>query len=146
MVSKKNKKAWWRIIEAVIGVLIILSALIFFVSQQTKNMGKEERAKEVLRIILEEIEKNYTIRNYIINNQQNDLIKIDEFISYKINSFAPNYNYSFCIIPPHLTCSYFYPFDIKNVKKDIFSSSILISYEINGKINSTKFVLYVWQK
>ncbi|MEM2772280.1 MAG: hypothetical protein QXR88_00300 [Candidatus Pacearchaeota archaeon] len=142
----KNKKAWWRIVESIIGVLIILSALIFFVSQQMKNYGKDDKAKEILRVILDEIEKNYTIRNYIINNNNNELI--NSYISNKLYSISSNYNFSFCITKPYSTCRDFYQYNVAEIRKNIYSESILISYinDTNDKIETKKFILYIWEK
>jgi len=144
MEKRKNKKAWLRILESVIGVLIILLALIFFVSQQTKNIGKSEKAEEVLGAILDSIEKNQTLREAVINE---DNTTLQNFIASQINTLYPFYNFTFCMTQPHLTCSQqnFYPYQLPK-KKEIFSDSILISYEENNRVKSTKFMLYIWQK
>ncbi len=142
MVKMKSKKSWIRIFESVISLLIILFALIFFISNQTVKISDEEKAREILIIILYNIETNETTRNFVINN---DTSNLNYSISNQINSISPNYNFSFCITLPYLTCKNFYPYELPP-KKEIFSDSILISYIYNNQVNSTKLVLYIWKK
>ena len=61
-----NKKAWIRIVEASIGILIIFT-VIFSVSQLAKKTGGGDLA-EVIAPLLEEIAKNTTIRESVIRD------------------------------------------------------------------------------
>ncbi|MEM4357895.1 MAG: hypothetical protein QW244_00865 [Candidatus Pacearchaeota archaeon] len=136
----KNKKAVLRVIEAVIGVMIILMALIYFVAQQTKNLSKEEKIKEIARTVLDSIEKNQTMRDYIINNEIDSL---NDSIKAMLLNLFPQYDFDFCIAEEIFKiCS---PLRLPE-KKDIYADSLFVSYEEGGIIKTKKFMLYLWLK
>lgn len=136
--ARKNKKGILRVIESIIGVIIILLALIYFVSQQTKNIGKEEKAKETLSVILNEVEKNDTIRQYIITN---DIVNINNSLLSLFSAVAPFYQFNFCVEKPELICVPELPKD-----KDIFSDSVFITDVGESGLNATKLTVFIWAK
>jgi hypothetical protein len=131
-----EKKGWVRIVESFISLLIILFALLFFVSHQHSKNMKEEKVKEVIRATLENIEKNYTLRDAIKNN---NIFLLNDSISFLLKNY-PQYDFSFCIVNSTQNC---FP---QEARKQIYSDSILISYEENNGIVSKKFVLFLWEK
>jgi len=139
----KNKKAILTILESVIGVLIVLLALVYFVSQQTKTIGKEEKAKEIAAVILDEIEKNQTLRDYITGDGQAQALNAS--ISNLILQLTPLYDFSFCISEADKTCDRNQFFNPLPEKKDIFADSLLISY-IDDTIKTKKLTIYIWPR
>ncbi len=137
----KKKKGVLTLLESVISVLIILIGLVFFVSQQAKTIGKEEKAKELARLILNEIEKNQTLRDYV---RDADIGNLNSSIKSLLLQLSPIYDFTFCISEIALTCI------IHGLpeKKDIFADSLLISYinQTTGKLETKKIVLYIWAK
>ena len=134
---RKDKRGVVRVIEAVVGVLLVLLGLVYFVSQQAKTLGKEEKAREVLRLVLSEIEKNETIREYIITNNK---VQLNNSLRSIFANVASQYDFNFCITQPDLMC-------IANTpNKDVFVDSLFISFVDKGNINATKLVLFIWQK
>ena len=131
----KKRRGWIRILEAFISLLIILFGLLFFVSHQSSTTAKEEKIREIMKTILEDLEKNYTLRDAIKSNNT-------ELINGSISNFLSKYPYdfSFCITNSTQNCFPGLP------QKQIYSDSVLISYEEQGSIKSKKFVLFLWEK
>ncbi len=131
----KKGRGWIRILESFISLLIILFGLLFFVSHQSSTTAKEEKIREIMKTILEDLEKNYTLREEIKNNKT-------DLINESIRNFLSKYSYdfSFCITDPTTNCQN------PGEQKQIYSDSILISYEEQGSIKSRKFVLFLWEK
>ena len=63
----KNKKAWLRIVEAVLAILIILSTLLVITSKQTTQEDLSDEISEIQTTILDIVSKNTTLREYVIN-------------------------------------------------------------------------------
>ncbi|MEM1535335.1 MAG: hypothetical protein QW199_02425 [Candidatus Pacearchaeota archaeon] len=135
---KKSRKSALRIIEAIIGLLIILLGLVYFVSQQTKQLSRKEHVKEIATIILDEIEKNATLRSYV---QYNNINELNSSIAAMLTKLAPRYEFNFCLTASENTCLPILP-----EKKDIYVSSLLISYVDGGNVNATKLILFLWPK
>jgi len=132
-----RRRGWVRIVESFISLLIILFALLFFVSNQISKTAREEKIDAILATILEEVEKNYTLREAIISGN-------NEIINESIRNFlSRQYEFSFCVEEAAKTC---FPEEIRQLKKQVYSGSILISYEIQDTINSKKFVLFLWER
>lgn len=65
----KNKKAWLRIVEATIGILIVASVLFVMVSRAPKQDNLENMRK-MQRFILTEVSSNETLRAEILQGQK----------------------------------------------------------------------------
>lgn len=61
---RMNNKGWLRILEAVIAVLIIISAVLIVV--QSKKTQREQAFCNILPSLLEEIAKNESMRKIIL--------------------------------------------------------------------------------
>jgi len=85
-----NKKAFLRIIEATIAVLIILGVLVI-ISFNSRNKNGGLGPEEILNPLLEEIAKNASLREDIILNSSASETHLSLFLSEKIN---PYFNYS----------------------------------------------------
>src|SRR3989344_6656143 len=90
-----NKKGFLRILEAILAVLIILSALLFVVmknSSQNLENSSDALCKEA-EGILDEISKNNTLRENVLD--QNDLA-IKEFLKSRISNPLVDYRVKIC--------------------------------------------------
>lgn len=88
-----NKRAWIRIVEASVAIMIIL-AVILTVSQ-TKKTAVDRDLSVVITPILDEIAKNTSFREAIIkDNETSDKaeIMLTEFLEQKIKN--PNIGYA----------------------------------------------------
>jgi hypothetical protein len=61
----KSKKAWLRIVEASIAVLIIASVLFVMISRAPID-SNEKQIRETQRFVLEQINKNNSLRKQIL--------------------------------------------------------------------------------
>ena len=76
--NKKDRKAWLRIIEAFLAILIIFGAVLVILSRQEQKPDISEGVYERQRQILEIISKNNSLRADIIagdNTQVNRTIQ-----------------------------------------------------------------------
>lgn len=79
MVSRnKNNMGWkkrgmWRVIEAVIAILILAGGLLVIASKQINNQGRD--LIEDIGPVLEEIAKDSAIREDIIKGDNNENVK-----------------------------------------------------------------------
>ena len=92
-----NKRAWIRIVEASVAIMIIL-AVILTVSQ-TRNRAAESDPSDILTPILDEIAKNVTFREAIINDNNESAAAenmILDFLKQKIKNPAIGYDLKIC--------------------------------------------------
>jgi len=69
----KNKKAWLRILEAFLAVMIILSAVLIIMSKQKTTVDLSEEIIQNQDRILDIISKNNTLREKVILKQEESL-------------------------------------------------------------------------
>jgi len=70
----KNKKAWLRILESFLAVVMVLGAVLVIMSKQQVQEDLSEEIYETQSKIIEVISKNQTLRDYVITG---DKEKID---------------------------------------------------------------------
>lgn len=149
-----NKKGIWRIVEAVVAVLLVAGALLFFVSKQSVNVSEKD-VSELLRESLEEIAKNQGFREDIINYDSSDVAaadllknnqdsKLKTFLHKRIKG---NYDFKIDIcelnadgsVKDGITC-----FGVPNVQGELFSAERLISATVDNY--APKAVrIYAWE-
>ncbi|MEM0465735.1 MAG: hypothetical protein QXW97_03490 [Candidatus Pacearchaeota archaeon] len=66
LINKKDKKAWLRIIEAFLAVLIVFSAIIIVIANKESRNYLDKIIYEKEEYILNLIQKNETLRSYIM--------------------------------------------------------------------------------
>jgi len=146
MINKtKNKKAWLRIVEATISIMLILGVAILF--YQTKQSSSEDNIQDKLPVFLDEIAKNDSLRNKTINEGDTSIVQssMKTFLASKMNRINLNYTVVVCDIDD--SCS---PSPPINTKSDIFSAERIISTTIekdNFNILATpkKVKIYAWR-
>ena len=144
---KMNKKGWLRIVEASIGIIVILGVLVAISYRQNKSVDPSLE----LAPYLDEMAKNKVLREEIINydlidsnNPDNDIAieKITSFFSSKIN--RDNYNLYIRICPLEDLCPIEnYPI---NFDGNIYSAERIISSGRTEGFTPRKVKVFVWQK
>ena len=131
----KNKKAWLRIVEAVLAILIILSTFLIITSQQTTKTDLSQEISEIQTNILDIISKNSTLREYIIQNNQKEL-------KTEIELMLPNsFNYAIKICPVTDIChSTETPTNKPVHAKEVLITTTLQTYQ------PKKLRFFVWTK
>ena len=127
----KNKKAWLRIVEASIAVLIVASILMIMISK-TPRKDRSEEMHKMQRFILEQISLNETLRGEIL---QNDRINTEFFVK---NTIPVYYNFTVRICEIEEICGM--PFYIE---KEIYTDEILISTNLTY-YQPKKLKFFVW--
>lgn len=127
----KNKKAWLRIVEAVIAVLLVASILILMITKAPRQ-DTGENMHGIQRFILEQISANETLRAEILQNQNSEVNKsIGRLIS-------PNWNFTTRICGVNEICGM--PFYVEG---NIYADEILIASNLT-QYSPKKLKLFVW--
>jgi hypothetical protein len=130
-----NKKAWLRILEAFLAVLIILSAVLIIMVRQTPKIDISEEVYETQRQVLDIISKNNSLRNDI-------LIQENTKINTLIYDLIPkNWNYSTSICNISLIC----PNPSQIYETEVYTTEIIITSNLT-KYSPKKLRFFVWSK
>ena len=134
----KNKKAWLRIVEAFIAILLIAGVLSFIFINKVQKPGREEAIKQTQRIILDEIENDNNLRMAVLS-ADNDTIKstistrLPNYLNFTIKNCEVN---EVCGLP-NLAETY--------TKNEIFADEVIISANLT-QFTPRKLKLFVWEK
>ncbi len=142
----KNKKAWIRIIEAFVAILLIMAVLLIVFNKG--YIGKKDMSAEIYKVeisILREVQLNNALRNDILSIE-NPPIKWEDFeaeglndLKNKIISRLPNYldcEAKICAI--NETCVLDKVFD-----KDVYAQSVSITAGLT-EYNPRQLKLFCW--
>lgn len=147
----KNRKAWLRIVEATLGIILILGAVLIF--YQKNNISNAENFGENLPSLADEIAKNNTLRNEIISLNTSNLVErsvvesnIRDFLMSRITN--PELNCTVRVCPAGESCSFVQ--NDANFKGSVYTYERILSAEINEStfnpaITPKKIKLYVWE-
>ncbi len=133
----RNKKAWLRIVEAFIAILIITSVLLVVV----QNFPKEDKSEEIhkmQRLILEQISLNDSLRKEILDYDEIDNPDKEDTEAF-INEIKPAYwNFEVRICEIEGICS-----TSEYIEKEVYADEIFISSTLQ-QYNPKKLKLFVW--
>jgi len=132
---KINKKAWLKILEAFLAIVIILSAVLIIMVKQKPKADLSENVYEKQRQILDIISKNDSLRNDILIQ---DNTKINALI---YNLIPRNWNYSTSICDINLVC----PNPKQVHETDVYTTEIMITSNLT-KYSPKKLRFFVWAK
>ncbi len=139
-----NKKAWIRIVEASIAIMIIL-AVILTVSQ-TKKRTAENDLSNVITPILDEIAKNVTFREAVINDNNASYSAEEMLIEFLRNKIKnPGIGYGLKICAYMEACGLeAYPADARG---SIYAEERVISSTLTSQgCGPRKVVIFLWLK
>ncbi len=128
----RNKKAWLRIVEAFIAILLIASVLIILVARAPRQ--EEVDTHEMQRFILEKVSVNETLRGEILSGERTET---RDFIE-KIIPKQWNFTVEVCEVGDVCGMPFY-------VEKEVFADEILISSNLT-KYNPKKLKFFVWRK
>ena len=141
-----NKKGLWQMLEATVAIIIVAGVIFYALSQQQSSSEKEDFYK-LLRPALNEIAKNSTLRDKIMDDTSSTdeaETEILSFLSRRVQSPKLNYNVTICDASPTLPCENpaSYP---SSSEKEIYSEERLI-IATPDKSTSKIIKLYLWIK
>ncbi len=130
----KNKKAWFRVVEAFIAIVIVLSAVLIIMSKEKPTESRTDVVYGKQQKILEMISKNESLRESVIKNQSES---INSFI-FQLIPASWNFTTNICAIDD--ICNTDTPND-----RDVYASEILITSTLN-EYNPKKLRFFVWMR
>ena len=133
----KNKKAYIRIIESVIAIMIIMGVVLVILSNQVQKVDISEEVYEKQRYIIDVITNNESMRTEIVGGRTET---VNDFISKNL----PNtWDFTTNICEVEEVCNKNTPND-----RDIYVSETIISSNLTDYPNarSRKLRFFVWRK
>jgi len=135
MVLKNNKKAWLRILEAFIGIMLVAGVLIFVVSNQTTENSNSAYIEHLQSSILDEISLNESLRIAVLSK---DIITINETINKRIPSNL-EFDVKICELEQEVGCKAEY------VEKETYNKDKIIVSNLT-QYSPKKVRLTIWTK
>lgn len=138
----KNKKAWLRIVEAFMAILIVTSVILVMITR-APSTEKSEEVHKMQRAILRQVSLNESLRAEILTAEiGSEPEKTNAFI----NSTKPGY-WDFIV----KVCEIEDICGMENYKgepdKDVFAEEVLISSSIEPlEFAPRKLKFFVWEK
>ncbi len=137
MINKKfDKKAWIRILEAFLAILIIMGAVLVIINKESVKSDISDEVYQKQRQILDVISKNDSLREKIIigeNKEVNDTIYV---------MLPKNWNFSTRICELNKICNADTPSDYE---RDIYTTEIIITSNLT-QYSPKKLSFFVWSK
>jgi hypothetical protein len=133
--KRYNKKAWLRILEAVIAITLIVGAIIYIMSTNAPKKDISSSVYEKEKYILELISNNNTLRGDIISSKYQN-------VNSTIRSLIPptwDFDTNICTLD-NMCNKLSIP-----IEKDVYASEIVISSN-ETKYDPKKLRLFVWMK
>jgi len=131
---RMNKKAWLRIVEAFLAILIVVSAVLIVMSKNQTRMDLSGDVNYKQRQILDIIAKNDSLRESILQNETTDL-------NNQILLMVPrNWNFTTKVCGIKEICTTDIPLD-----REVYVSQIIITSSIN-KYDPKKIKFFTWRK
>ena len=135
--NEKDRKAWVRIVEAFLAILIISTALFVLIAKSPAVADIDEEIYEKQRQILNVISKNDALRNDIVNG---DNAEVNNTISEMISS---SWNFETNICDINSVCPK--PESGLELDKQVYSTEVVISSTLTDYIPK-KLRFFVWMK
>lgn len=132
--NKMNNKAWIRIVEAFIAIIIITSAFLIIIQNQTSKADIEKVIHEKQTEILNMISDNETLRAEILNE---DTIGTNQFITKVLPN---NFGFDTNICELNEICPGDTPLD-----KQIYVSERMIASNLT-KYSPKKLRFFIWMR
>lgn len=129
----KDKKAWLKVMEAVIAILIIIGAVVFIMAGSAPKKDISSIAYEKEKYILDLISKNYSLRSDILNNNN---LNVNNTII-KMIPLSWDFETRICGIDD-LCEGLRTPID-----REIYASEIVVT-SVNTKYEPKKIRMFVW--
>lgn len=141
-----KKRAWVKIVEAFIAILILAGVLISLIS--FNSISKDDFSNEIYNVelsLLHSIQNNQTYRNFLLNDSlilpielyqgNKDLQKIDNYLL-ENSPFYLNCSTFLCDMGNNCVLN-------KKIDKSIFSQSIIVSSNLTN-YNPRKLKVFCW--
>lgn len=127
-----NKKAWLRIVEAFLAILIILGVLIFIYSGITERPSKSEEIYNLEKIILDEISFSDSLRNAVLSEK---LDIVSAYVGDRLDGTSFNYSVRICELDDICNLPFY--------QKEYYAKDVPIVANLST-YNPKKVKLFIW--
>jgi len=134
----KNKKAWLRIIEAFIAILIVATVLFLVVSKQSTRANLESEIAEFLRGTLKQIAQRDDLREAVLTD---NIPKLKPFIE-GILPIWLDFDIKICDVGVVCALDHYPSSNPSNIYTD---EVLIVADKENFKVNGRKLKLFVWR-
>lgn len=136
--KKLDRKAWIRIVEAFLAILIIIGAVLIIISRQEPKIDISQDVYEKQRQILDVISKNNSLREKIIIGENLEVNNI-------ILKLAPgSWNFAINICELDKICSN--PVESTEIyEKNVYVTEVIVTSNLT-KYSPKKLRFFVWVK
>lgn len=135
MVLKNNKRAWLRLLEAFIGIMLVAGVLIFVISNQNTKNSDAQYIEHLQSSILDEISLNESLRIAVLSK---NILIINNTINKKIPSNL-GFDVKICELDQEIGCKMDY------IEKEIYKKDKIIASNIT-QYSPKKVRLTIWVK
>jgi len=137
IIRRKNKKAWLRIVEAFISIMLIFTVLMIIVARQQISESREDELVRLQRFVLKQIIEDTELRNQVLNN---DTSGVKDYV----NNTLPNwidYNIKICKYNDICGLGYY-------VEGEIYTDEVLIVSNLTyfNPDHAYKLKLFFWER
>ncbi|MDD5191970.1 MAG: hypothetical protein PHH54_04900 [Candidatus Nanoarchaeia archaeon] len=139
-ISKIDRKAWIRILEVFLAILLIVGSMLVIISRKAPETDISDSIYKEQRQILDIISKNDSLRNDIIINSNT---RVNEAIS-KIIPNSWNFTTNICNIND-ICDNPAYASDSSLYEKNIYATEVLVTSNLTY-YNPKKLRFFVWMK
>lgn len=129
----KNKKAWIRILEASIAIMIIASVLLTLYIRSNPSIDREEYFYEVGKRVLDKIYENNSLRNSVLNEEE---VVIKDFVGLELPS---NVGFDLCIDNITINCGYV------DIDKEVYVQERIFVASLSTYFPK-KLRVFLWEK
>lgn len=131
-----NRRAWLRIVEATIAILIIFGVMLVVNSQQ--RFTQQQDLTRLIVPMLEEISRNTTLREDIVQNGAGSEEELRNFVALRLGQSSIKYDVAVC--NSNEICSMpVYPQDAA----EIYASERIISSTLE-EFSPKKVKIFLW--
>lgn len=128
---KKDKKAWIRIAEAAIAIMLLASVILVLMTRQARPKDIAGAMYKLQHTILDEASRNESVRNAVLSGQ---VPTINSFIQERLPG---GFGFNISICNPGERCNAEVP------EKEIYVDDIIISSTLQ-QYNPKKLKFYAW--
>lgn len=138
-----NKRAWIRILEATIAVMIVSGVLVVVYSQQGDNgEGAGDYIYSLQKQVLMDISSRSDLRSYVLRE---DISNLESYIDEKIPT-AFNYSLKVCdFTDPPTPCKLDSDIFIATQGLDVYVEETIVSADFEEGYSPKKVKLFVWE-
>jgi hypothetical protein len=140
----KNKRAWVRILEATVAVMLVSAVMVLVYMKQTDDRASvDDYFYTLQKQILDEVASRSDLRLLVLND---NVAALDDFISSKM---PDGINYTFKLCELASPCVMTFQYVLATVDKQVFVDEIIIAADLgdgtNEIYNPTKIKLFFWE-